>query len=133
MSFITYLLWPNPEAATYDNPKVIVLFCICAVLVVLSVIIRRWRLHVQNPITRRLSRSWASATLWFGLTGLILAVARVEQISYISMRVWWAVWLLAIVLMFFVQWKRWRTMHYSVLPREKIDDPREKYLPKRKR
>lgn len=130
---VSYLFWPNPEAASYDNPKVMALLGLCAALIVLSVVIRRWRLSVENPVTRRLSRGWASAAIWFGVVGIVLAVARVEQISYISMRFWWAVWLFALVLMLFVQGRRWRTLHYQVLPKEKMNDPREKYLPKRKK
>lgn len=133
MSTVSYLFWPNPQAATYGNPKVMALLGMCAAFLILSVIIRRWRRHVQNPVTYRLSRSWAAASVWFGAVGLVLAVARVEQISYISMRVWWGVWLVAILLTVFLQWKRWRAMHYKVLPKERVDDPREKYLPKRKK
>lgn len=133
MSIVTYLLWPNPEAANYDNPKVLALLGVCAGLIVLSVIIRMWRQKTENQITRRLSRSWASSAMWFGVIGLVLAVSRVEQISYVSMRLWWAVWLCALILTLFVQGKRWRTLHYQVLPSERMSDPREKYLPKRKR
>ena len=133
MQIVTYLLWPNPEAATYDNPKVMALLAVCAGFVLLSFVIRRWRLHVSNPVTRRLSKSWSSAALWFGLVGLVLAVARVEQISYISMRLWWAVWLLCLILVLVVQTRRWRALHYQVLPKEKTNDPREKYLPKKKK
>ena len=133
MSIVTYLLWPNPEAVPYDNPKVMALLALCAAFIVLSFVVRRWRLRLQNTVTRRLSKSWPGALIWFGAVGLVLAVARVEQISYISMRLWWGVWLLALLFMVFVQWKRWRTMHYEVLPKEKVNDPREKYLPKRKK
>ncbi|TSC98269.1 MAG: hypothetical protein Greene101449_967 [Candidatus Peregrinibacteria bacterium Greene1014_49] len=133
MPLVSYLFWPNPEATTYDNPKVMVLLGICAVLVLLSIALRRWRQRSDNPITRRLSRNWASAAMWFGVVGLILAIARVEQISYISMRFWWAVWLLVLILVSVAQGKRWRSLHYQVLPKEKVNDPREKYLPKRKK
>lgn len=130
---LTYLFWPHPEAATYDNPKVIALLLVCVALILLGFGIRRWRLAVRNPITRRLSRSWISAAMALGLTGIVLCVARVEQISYISMRFWWLVWVLSFVLVFAVQWRRWRALHYEVLPRAETEDPREKYLPKRKK
>ena len=110
-----------------------VLLGVCVALILLSIAIRFWRQHVENSVTRRLSRSWASATLWFGIVGLMLTVARVEQISYVSMRFWWGVWLLSLLLMIVVQLKRWRAMHYQVLPKMTVDDPREKYLPRRKK
>ena len=133
MSIVTYLLWPNPEAPGYDNPKVMALLTICAAFVVLSMVLRTWRLHMHNPVTKRLSRSWSSAALWFGLVGLVLAVARVEQISYISMRLWWGVWLLILVLVLVTQIRRWRAMHYQIVPKQKVNDPREKYLPKKRK
>lgn len=133
MSIVTYLLWPNPESVPYSNPKVMALLAVCAAFIVLSFIVRSWRSRLQNTVTRRLSKSWPGALVWFGAAGFVLAVARVEQISYISMRLWWAVWLLALLFTLFVQWKRWRAMHYEVLPMQKVNDPREKYLPKRKK
>ena len=130
---LSYLFWPNPQATTYDNPKVMAILVMCGLFVVASFVLSRWRRTKGNPVTRRLARSWPAAFVWFGVIGFILAIARVEQISYISMRVWWIVWALAAGLFAYAQWRRWRTMHYEVLPANHINDPREKYLPKRKK
>tara|TARA_Y100000310_G_C19951035_1_gene476848 strand:+ start:120 stop:314 length:195 start_codon:yes stop_codon:yes gene_type:complete len=63
-----------------------------------------------------------------------MVVCRVEGISYLSMRMWWFVWLLAIAFFVFLQVKMFRARHYEVLPNEQhIEDPKEKYLPKKKK
>ncbi len=130
---LSYLFWPNPQATTYDNPKVMALLIACGLMIVMSFAIAYWRRQKGNPVTRRLARSWPSAFVWFGGSGLVLAVARVEQISYISMRVWWIAWAFVLLLFVYAQFRRWRMMHYEVLPSSRINDPREKYLPKRKK
>jgi hypothetical protein len=130
---LSYLFWPNPQATTYDNPKVMAILGLCGLFIVLSFAVARWRKTKGNPVTRRLARSWPSAFIWFGVIGFILAIARVEQISYISMRVWWIVWGAVLLLFVYMQFRRWRTMHYEVLPQSRVNDPREKYLPKKKK
>lgn len=130
---LKYILWPNLGTTTYDNPKVLVLLGIAAGLMVLSFIVRFWRKRVQNSVTRKLSRSWSSASFWFGFVALILAVSRVEGISYVSMRLWWIVWVVMLVVYVFFQVKLFRMRHYEKIATEVLEDPRAKYLPKRKK
>lgn len=130
---LTYLFWPNPQAPAYNSPKVVILLLLCAVLIVGSFAVKRWRSKQANAITRKLSRSWANACLWFGLTGFFLAVCRVEGISYLSMRFWWFVLGASAAFYIGFQIKIFRMRHYEVLPKEKQEeDPRAKYLPKKK-
>lgn len=134
MSFFTYLFWPNPGNATYGSPKALALLAICILLIVAGVALRQWRRKLQNPVTKKLSRSWPAAAFWFGIVGLFLVVVRVEEISYVSMRFWWLVWAIILVVYLFIQAKLFRARHYRVLPREGVEaDPMEKYLPKKKK
>lgn len=128
-----YLFWPNPANATYGNPKVMALIVACALLIVASLTISLWRRSVGNAILKKLSRTWALAAFWFGLTGLVFVVARVEQIQFVSMRIWWVLWAAIAILYVFLQMKLFRARYYAVLPSEREDDPRGKYLPRRKK
>lgn len=130
--FLVYLFWPNPGNAHYSSPKALTLLIVCGLLVVASFVVSRWRKR-QNDQLRRLSRSWPSAMMWFGLTGLVLIVSRVEQIQYVAMRFIWVLWIAAAVLYVFFQVKAFRMRYYEVLPAQSVTDPRSKYLPKRKR
>ncbi len=130
---LVYLFWPRPGATTYDNPKVVFLLFLCAGLIVASFVVRRWRRRLQNPVTKRLSRSWSSALFWFGLTSLFLIVARAEDVSFLSMRFLWVVWSLGAALFLFFQVKQFRMRHYEKLPTEIQEGPLEQYLPRRKR
>lgn len=130
--FLVYLFWPNPGNAHYSSPKALTLLIVCGLLVVASFVVSRWRKR-QNDQLRRLSRSWPSAMMWFGLTGLVLIVSRVEQIQYVAMRIMWVFWIAAAVLYVFFQVKAFRMRYYEVLPAQSVTDPRSKYLPKRKR
>ena len=132
--FLTYIFYPNPGNATLTSPKALTLIIICGLMVIASFGIKFWRGRLKNPVTKRLSRSWARASFWFGVIGLILAYSRIESISYVSMRLWWIVWLGALIFYLFVQYKLFRARHYEVLPKEKAEeDPREKYLPRKKK
>jgi len=134
MQILSYLFWPNPYAPDYSNPKVVLLLLVCGVLVVGSFALKRWRKNKKNAVTKKLSRSWPSAAFWFGLIGLFLVVSRVEGISYVSMRVWWLVWFVTMGIYVGIQIKMYSMRNYEVLPKEQsADDPREKYLPKKKK
>ena len=134
MSTLTYLFYPNPGASSYDNPKVLALFALCGFLVIFSFIIRYWRKHQKNPVTKKLSTSWSRAAFWFGIVGLVLVVARVEPIQYIAMRVWWIVWAVAILLYIVFQVRVFRLRHYTVVPKDRTEqEGRDPYLPKKKR
>ena len=128
----SYLFWPNPGASSYDNPRVMVLLCVGAALILLSFIVRYVRRSMGTQ-GRKLSKSWSSMFFWSGVVALVLTVSRVEQISYVSMRFWWIVWVASILLFVVVQWRRWRSLHYQVLPQQSVNDPRDKYLPHKKR
>lgn len=132
MNFLSYIFWPRPPATGYDNPKIQVALAVCALLIVASFALRYWRKSVQNAQTKKLSRSWPSAALSFGLVGLVLVVARAEDISYISMRFWWVLWAIFAVLYVVLQVRLFRARHYQTLPSKKVEDPRKKYLPKRR-
>lgn len=131
--FLVYLFWPNPGNAHYGSPKVMALLGICALMILGSFALSWWRKNKASPAIRKVSKSWPTAALWFGLVGLFLAVSRVEQIQFVSMRFLWVLWLGALILYFFWQMRVYRNRYYEVLPNEPVVDPRSKYLPKRKR
>lgn len=130
---LVYLFWPNPGNATYENPKALALLVVCGLLVAASIAVRVWRRRIAGALLRKFSRSWARASLWFGVSGLVLTVARVEQIQYLSMRFLWVLWLLAGLLTVVLQVRLFRARYYRILPTAHIEDPRDRYLPKRKR
>lgn len=132
-AWLSYIFWPNPGSAHYDNPKVIALLVVCALLVVASFAISRWRQSLHNQSLKKVTRSWPSASLWFGLTGLLFTVSRAEQIQFLSMRALWFIWGAAALLYVILQVRAVRTRTYEVVPRVKKEDPRSKYLPRRKR
>lgn len=127
-----YLFWPNPGNALYTSPKIIALLVFCVALVISSFVIRWWRHQEQHSRRRLLSRSWPAASLWFGISGLILIVARVEQIQFVAMRLWWVIWGIAAGLYVWFQVKNWHLRYYEVLPQTRERSPMEKYLPRRK-
>ncbi len=131
--FLVYLFWPNPGNAYYDSPKAMALLLFCVALVAASLVLSVWRRKQSNQVMRRLSKSWPTAAFWFGLVGLILVVARVEQIQFIAMRILWVVWGAILLVYLFFQIKLFRSRYYTVLPTETALDPRAQYLPKRKK
>lgn len=133
MNVLTYLFYPNPGHAAYGDAAVIAALALCVGLVVLSFAIQYWRGRIQNAVTKKLSRTWSSISFWFGVVGLVLAVSRVEKIQFIAMRFLWALWALLLILIVILQWRIFRMRHYEVLPRVGKVDPRDLYLPGKKR
>lgn len=133
MPFLTYWFYPNPANAGYASPKAVVLLIVCGLMLAASFAIKRWRAKQENPVTKRLSKSWATAARWFSITGLIMIVSRVETISYVSMRIWWVVWFAALVSYGFLQYRMFKAKHYKPIKTQKNADPRDKYLPKKKK
>ncbi len=128
-----YIFHPNPGNAAYISPTMGTLLLLSVVLIAASFAIRAWRGHLRNAVTKKLSRLWSGAALWFGIIGVILVVSRVEGIQYIAMRFWWGVWIVALVAFALLQMRLFKSRHYEVLPTVKAMDPREKYLPGKKR
>ncbi len=102
-------------------------------ILLLAIALTYWRRKMQSASLRKLSRSWPTAGLWFGLTGLVLVVARAEGIQYVAMRVWWVVWALVALGYLIIQLRLFRARHYEIIPAKKLIDPRDEYLPKAKR
>jgi hypothetical protein len=132
-AFLMYLFWPNPGSSGYANPKALALLVVCVVLIAGALAVSTWRSRQSNPRMKRLSRSWSVASFWFGFVGLLLVVARVEEIQFLAMRFLWVLWAIAAVLYILLQVKLFRARFYEELPIQRSDDPRQAYLPKRKR
>jgi hypothetical protein len=132
-SWLSYIFWPNPGNAGYDNPKVIALLVISLLLIAGSFVLGRWRNGLTNQSLKKVSRSWGSVTFWLGLTGFLFTIARVEQIQFLAMRFLWLVWFVIAVLFIILQIRAVRTRTYEVIPTVKKSDARSKYLPTRKR
>ena len=132
--FLLYVFYPNPGHAGYADAWMTVSLIACGVLVVGSFAVRFWRSKLlQNSITKKLSKTWSPAMFWFGVVGLVLLISRVEKIQFIAMRFLWVLWVIAVLLYLFAQWKIFRSRHYAIIPTVKTGDPRDKYLPKRKK
>ena len=134
MNILTYLFYPNPGHLTYGSTQILLLLALCGGLILLSFLIRIWRTRQTNAVTKRLSRSWSSVALWFGISGLVLTVSRVEKIQFIAMRFLWVIWAAVLILAVVLQYRMFRMRHYEVMPRKAAkDDPGAKYLPGKKK
>src|SRR3989344_3048054 len=131
-SFLSYWFYPRPPATSYDNPKVLLMVLFCVLLFFGSFAVSFCRKNRENAVTKRLMKSWAPCMRWFGGIGMVLLVARAEDIQFLSMRAFWMLWVLGVLGFASVQIWRFRVKHYTIVPKTYVEDPREKYLPKRK-
>lgn len=131
MPFLSYLFWPNPGPIAASKFYGILLMG--ASFILLSLLIRFCRGRILDPKVRKFSASWANASLWFGVSALVLIVSRNEGIQFVSMRVLWVVWLTSLTSYVAFQVRRWQLRYYEVLPKVTVEDPLAKYLPKKKR
>jgi hypothetical protein len=68
---------------------------------------------------------------WLGGVGILLVISRAEDIQFLSIRAFWVLWVAwGVLFVIFQAWK-FRLKHYTILPKEYVEDPRDKYLPKK--
>lgn len=128
---LQYWFYPNPGNTEYSSPKVILLMAVCALLIFASFAVGRWRKKHSNPATKKLTTSWPRMMRALGFIGLVLVVCRVEEIQFFAMRFLWVLWILALVAYVIFQAWMWKKRHYTIVKKERLDDPRDKYLPRR--
>ena len=131
--FLSYWFYPNLGTAPYDNPKVMTALIVSIACIALAFAIMWWRKSIRNPITKKLSSSWSMAAFWFGIVGVMLTVSRAEGIQFLSMRILWVVWGLALAAYVFFQVLQFRRRHYTVVEKQKSTSELDRYLPKKKR
>jgi hypothetical protein len=132
-TFLTFLFASNPRGVEYSSPSMLGLLGLCAAMIVLSFGIRFWRRKQENAVVRKLSRSWSSTIFWFGIVGLVLVVARVEGIQFVAMRFWWVLWAGLLLGYAFLQLRLFRMKYYAVIPTRPQEDPKDRYLPGKRR
>ena len=130
---LTFLFWPNPGNADYTSPKALLLLVLCLAAVVASFVLPRLRAGWKNPQMKKVSGTWASACGWFGWSGLLLVIARVEEIQYLGMRFLWVLWGAALAAYLALQVRTYRNRYYEVIPNRPTQDARSQYLPKRRK
>ena len=129
-SFLLYLFYPNPGHAVYTSTPIVSALVLCCAMVLLSFGITLWRGRLRSAVTKKLSRSWSSICFWFGCTGFVLVIARVEKIQFLAMRFLWVLWALLLFVLVLFQYRIFRMRHYQVLPRSiSQKDSRSRYLP----
>jgi cell division protein FtsW (lipid II flippase) len=129
--FLSYWFYPRPGATSYENPKVLLLLFFCILLFLGSFGISLLRKKRENPVTKKLMRSWAPTMRWLGGVGILLVISRAEDIQFLSIRAFWVLWVAwGVLFVIFQAWK-FRLKHYTILPKEYVEDPRDKYLPKK--
>jgi hypothetical protein len=126
---LSYWFYPNPGNTHYSDPKVLILFAACGVLILFSFVLGFIRKKVTNPVTKKLTRQWPRFLRWMGLIGVALVVARVEDIQFFAMRALWGLWVLVFVLFTLFQAWHFRKKHYTVVKKVKVVDARNEYLP----
>lgn len=133
MFSLSSLFDPFPSASDYSDAGLLPFMMVAAALLIASFFLSRWSRANANPVTKKLSKSWPRAAFIFGFIALILVVSRAESIQYIAMPFLWVVWAVLGLLYVTLQYRVFRARHYQVLKIEHVEDPREKYLPKRRK
>ena len=133
MQVLRYVFYPNPGQVTYASSSMVGLLVCSGMLLLASITIRVWRRTLPSSVTKRLTRSWASASFWFAILGVVFVVARVEGIQFLAMRLLVILWWGGLLLTAFFQGRQFLARNYAVVPSVKTMDPNEKYLPKRRK
>ncbi len=121
-----------PGVLPYTHPLVVAMLALSALLFVCAFFVGRVRNGLSGTM-KKVSKSWGPLLCVFGVIGVILAVSRAEGITYFSMPFLAFLWALLLIVIFMLQFLLYRRRAYVILPQQRVEDPREKYLPKPKR
>ena len=127
-----YLFTVNPPQLPYADTAIIGGLALAVGLLILSYALSRWRRRA-DAVARKLSKSWPTVSVWFGIMALVLVLSRAEGIQVFSMRFLWVLWGALVLLFAILQWRLFTRRHYEVVKTPIFNDPRDAYLPKKKR
>lgn len=132
MNILSYIFYPNPVAPSYTNVKVLTALFIVFALAAFAVWFRRKLRKSHDTQLKKLASGWPTAAWWFAMTALVMIVARVESISYVSMRFWWGVWLVFAILYIALQYKVFSSRYYTIVEK-RVKKKLSPYLPKKRK
>ncbi len=119
-------------AHDYSSTGVASLLAVGVLLLVLSSVVRRKRRSFQGTV-KALSKTWPSALLLFGAVGVALGVCRAEGVPFFSMPLLAVLWAILLVVVASLHVFLYRKRSYTIIPSQKTIDPREQFLPKRRK
>lgn len=117
---------------SYASLSVLLLLIPGLVLLIASFIVRPLRRNFQAS-AKALSKYWPTMLTTFGLLGIVLGVCRAEGIAFLSMPFLGALWGVLAIVILVLQTVAFRRRSYTIIPAAKIEDPRDAYLPKKKK
>lgn len=120
----------HPQALAYADPSVAAQLVAAVAMIAAAQVLRRVRFSAGR---RGVTRTWPPSLLVFGVAGAVLAVARAEAIAWLAMPLWSALWAGLAALLAVLQAAVWRRRTYTVVPVAKQTDPRDAYLPGKRR
>lgn len=128
---LVYFFWATPPIADYASPKVIGLFLLAFLLIAGSYYLSYRMRKQEQAVLRKFGKSWSSAMFWFGIVALVLLLSRTEGISFLSMRFFWVLWVLAVIAYAYLQYRLFTRRYHVIVPSQVVEDPRDAYLPKK--
>lgn len=101
-----------------------------AVLLLLSSVVRRMKFPSS---VRGATRTWPALLLAYGVTGILLGVSAAEGVTFFAMPALAALWALLLIVTTVLHALFWKKRSYVIVPQERRPDPRDAYLPGKRR
>lgn len=123
--------------APYPNPNFQfskITLAICALILVAGIALIFFRKKMGSSKQQKWIRLYGKRLVNMGILGLALLFFREVGIPYFSMRIWWVVWLILLIAFSVLAVKHAiKAKNQVTVVKPKAEDPRTKYLPKRKK
>ena len=92
---LQYYFTPRPDP-NFQFTKLTLL--VVAIFFLLSFVLKIYRRkYAKDPIVKKMIKQYPGRLLAFGTVLLLLLILREAGIPYLSMRMWWIVWLLILI------------------------------------
>lgn len=131
--FLTLHYYFNPYPGSgFQFSKIILAGCL--VVFLLGIFILFYRKKKAQPRHKKWIQTYGKRIINMAIVALGLLFVREVGIPYFSMRLWWGIWAIMLLIFSFMALKQFRKANRLTLEiKPKAQDPRAKYLPKKKK
>lgn len=122
----------QPGSVSYGHPMAAAILCASLLAFAVGAVVRR-RQHSATGYARQGLKAWGTLLFVFGVIGVMLGVSRAENIVFLAMPFLQILWALLLAVSSVIHLSLLRKRSYTILPSARVVDPRDEYLPKKRR
>lgn len=111
----------------------LVMFIFAGVLIVIASLIKTYSQKTEDKILKKMIKTYPAKFFWFGIVAILLTVARLENITFFSMRFFWIVYFGLLIYIIVTNIKTFYREYPRKVKQSLSHKGKNKYLPTQKK